>query len=201
MGKAQDYLNLVSRIECDAEDSGTSIGAYKGWITRRMRAGVFVDNTDAKIVSEMKERVRSWLSKKNVDWAKGKTRDEIFAHFDSELKPISVLPPKYLAYLKKGIYDNRVYCSEGYLVEHAVNHHPEVDPKEYDDIQDIINTPDDVKLDDRDGSKRSVVFVKDVGKFAAVVVGVSLTSNDMIVFHKTFFKKKKNAPYQKLRSI
>ena len=35
----------------------------------------------------------------------------------------------------------------GYFIDHAANHHPEVDAEDYYNIQGIIDTADDVKLD------------------------------------------------------
>lgn len=187
---------LSNGQSCYALDKGTHDGAIKGWITRR--AGSPVTNEER---TRMRETVREWISEENLSWARGKTRSEIFARFGNDLKAISHVDPFYLKFLKPGLKNPRVYSGKGYFIDHAVNHHPELSPDEYDSMQDIIDNPDEVRVDDRDNSRRSVVFVKDVGKFGAVVVGLNLSDSDMIVFHKTFFKKKKSAPYQKLKSI
>ncbi len=87
------------------------------------------------------------------------------------------------------------------MIDHAVNHHPELSALEYEDMQKVIDNPDDVKLDERNPKRPSLVFIKMLNKHAAVVVGVSLDDQDRIVYHKSFFKKDKNAPYPKMRSI
>lgn len=184
------------------EDKGTHEGAIKGWVTRRRNASCLKDDDAGKKErEEMRDRVKSWLSQENLDWARGKSREEIFDKFGNELVPVSVISRKYLDYLDPKLIDNRVYCGQGYMIDHAVNHHPELTAQEYDDIQAVIDNPDDVKLDDRNEGRPSLVFIKLLDAYTAVVVGVNLDEQDRIVYHKTFFKRNKNAPYPKMQSI
>jgi hypothetical protein len=70
---------------------------------------------------------------------------------------------------------------------------------EYNKIPDILNNPDDVKLDDRNPDRKALVFVKKYEKYGTVVVSVDVTDMGKIVIHKTFFNTKR--PYTHLRSI
>jgi hypothetical protein len=148
----------------------------------------------------MEARVQEWLTPENIEKAQGKSREEIFAIFGNKLQPVAYIDPSYLKYLDPSIKDNRVYSGMGYFVEHAVNHHPEINIAEYGKIQDILNNPDDVKLDDRFEGRKSVVFIKKYDTFGTVIVGLGETENGKLVFHKTFFKKSKS-PYPQLRDI
>ncbi|MDR0711178.1 MAG: hypothetical protein LBF67_02365 [Prevotellaceae bacterium] len=67
--------------------------------------------------------------------------------------------PQYLQYLGNNINDNRVYSGKGYFIDHAVNHHPEVPLSDYQNIQEILNNPDDVLPDDSK-AQNALVFVK-----------------------------------------
>ena len=83
---------------------------------------------------------------------------------EQEAEPIAFMPEDYLQFLDQSITDNRVYCGLGYFLDHAVNHHPEVDAQKYENIQDIIDTADDVRLDNKNKSRNpSILFIKNVG--------------------------------------
>lgn len=43
----------------------------------------------------MKSRIADWLRQENFDWARGKTRLEIFAKFGNEPQPIAYIPKQY----------------------------------------------------------------------------------------------------------
>jgi hypothetical protein len=123
----------------------------------------------------MAERITEWISRENIEKAKGKTRGEIFCLFGNELEPIAYLPYAYLSFLDTEIVDNRIYCGKGYFLDHAVNHHPEVDPAKYCNIQQILNCPDNVKLDKRFGNRESLVFIKKTEKYEITVIGIGKT--------------------------
>jgi hypothetical protein len=146
------------------------------------------------------KRISDWLSPENLSEAKGKTRSEIFTQFGNEYEPIASVHPEYLKYLGDDISDTAVYSGKGYFIDHAVNHHPEVAITEYMKIPDILSNPDDVKLDDRNPDRASLVFVKKFENYGRVIVSVDTNDMGKIVIHKTFFYSKKS-PYTQLRSI
>jgi phosphoribosylformylglycinamidine (FGAM) synthase-like amidotransferase family enzyme len=148
----------------------------------------------------MRKCISEWLSEKNITTARGKSREEIFLIFGNELKPVFLMSAAYVPYLDPEIRDNHVYCGMGYFLDHAVNHHPEVEMTEYTKIQDIINEPDDVKLDDRHRKRRAIVFIKKYKKHGTLVIGIGKAKGDKLVFYKSFFNNTKN-PYPRLRSI
>ncbi|GHT44161.1 hypothetical protein AGMMS49965_19310 [Bacteroidia bacterium] len=146
----------------------------------------------------MQELIKNWLSEENLNKAKGKTREELFAEFGNVLEPIAYIDSVYLPYLGDNITDNRVYSGKGYFIDHAVNHHPEVKIEDYDDIQVILSNPDGVFLDDSKANL-SIVFVKQYKNWGTVVVGVD-NENAKIVLHKSFFSQRKNS-YAKFNDI
>jgi phosphoribosylformylglycinamidine (FGAM) synthase-like amidotransferase family enzyme len=162
--------------------------------------GAEMPEADETEIDIMKNRIAEWLSEKNIAKARGKTREKIFSMFGNELKPVAILPAVYLNYLDHGLYDRHIYCGMGYFLDHAVNHHPEIDCMEYTKIQDIINYPDDVKLDNRSTKRTSIVFVKKYKKYGVVIIGIGKTKSGKLVFYKSFFNNTKN-PYPQLRSI
>lgn len=90
----------------------------------------------------------------------------------------------------------------GYFIDHAANHHPEVDAEDYYNIQGIIDTADDVKLDASNPNRNpSLIFIKQVGKSGFVVVSFDEGENGKIVLHKTFFTKTKKGRFDKLPSV
>jgi len=155
---------------------------------------------DSKENNNCSKRILDWLSPENLSEAKGKTREDIFSQFGNKYEPIANIDPEYLKYLGDDISDPVVYSGKGYFINHAVNHHPEVDPSEYIKIPDILSTPDDVKLDDRNPERTSLVFVKKFENYGRVIVSVDTNDMGKIVIHKTFFNSKKS-PYPHLRSI
>ncbi|MCL2295283.1 MAG: hypothetical protein FWC36_10555 [Spirochaetes bacterium] len=154
----------------------------------------------SQAVIDWKKQISEWLAPKNLLQAKGKTRKEIFALFGNEYEPIAAIPLKYLKYLGDDITNQTVYSGKGYFIDHAVNHHPEVDAVEYQKIPDILSNPDDVKLDNRKPSRNSLVFIKKHEKYDTAVVSVDTTDEGKIVIHKTYFVNKKS-PYTQLQSI
>jgi phosphoribosylformylglycinamidine (FGAM) synthase-like amidotransferase family enzyme len=165
--------------------------------TNGYRAEIVRDNFESRV---MRERISKWLSQDNIEKAKGKTREEIFHLFGNELEPIAYLPHPYLPYLDTEIVDTQIYCGKGYFIDHAINHHPEVDPVEYINIQEIINYPDDVKLDERFEDRKALVFIKKTEKYGIVVIGIGKTEKGKLIFYKSFFRNTKS-PYPRLPGI
>ncbi|MDR2476175.1 MAG: phosphoribosylformylglycinamidine synthase subunit PurQ, partial [Treponema sp.] len=162
--------------------------------------GTVADNASETELHQMKERITEWISDNNIEKAKGKTRGALFSLFGNKLEPIASVPYNYLSFFDPDISDNRVYCGKGYFIDHAINHHPEVNPAEYTNIPELINNPDDVKLDNRFENRKSLIFIKKTEKYGVAVIGIGKTENGKLVFYKSFFMNKKN-PYPQLQSI
>lgn len=148
--------------------------------------------------SDMQQRIQSWLSEENLEWAKGKDRDAIFEHFGNELEPVAIVPKGYLQYLGDGFRNNAVYSGKGYMIDHAVNHHAEEPAESYQHIQDILDYPDVVRLDNRK-ERPSLIFVKKYDNYQSEVVSVD-DENGKLVIHKTFYHKR-NMPQKALPTV
>jgi len=148
------------------------------------------ENENAE-VQDMKKRISDWLSAENLEWAKGKTLNEIIDRFGDELEAIAYINPVYLQYFGDNIDNNRVFSGKGYFIDHAINHHSEVKSEEYNRIQEILNNPDEIKLDKRTPNKTSLIFIKKYDNYFAEIVNVDKNSDGKIVFHKTYYYKEK----------
>lgn len=156
--------------------------------------------------AEMGNRIVDWLSEENLSLAVGKTREEIFDEFGNELMPIAYIPTQFVALVSPSIKDQRIYCGKGYFIDHALRNHAgagtqvsvdDVDVSKYLNIQTVLDNPDRIKetyVDD----KRTVVFIKKIGRFFAELTQVE--ENGKVVLHKSFFNQKKE-PYAKLNDI
>lgn len=155
----------------------------------------------AKQKKILQDRVRSWLTEENVDWAEGKELNEITERFGNLPEPIAIMPQ----IVRKNIPtldSDYLYCGKAYMIDHQANHHPELGIDEYDNIQTILDSYDDIK-DLSDGENLKIAFVKRLGKGYAVVAELS-KENDKIVLHKTFFYRDsdgKRVPYKNKPSI
>ncbi len=96
-------------------------------------------------------------------------------------------------YLWSNLQDNRVYSGMGYFLDHAVNHHPNIAADKYQNIQKVLNTPDEVKAI-VDNGNNSIVFIKQIDRYNAVVIEVEKTDDGRIVWHKSFYDQNKK-PY------
>ena len=148
--------------------------------------------------AQMKQRVKKWLSPENLQMASGKTRDEIFEQFGNELEPIAIVPKGYLRYLGDGFENNALYCGKGYMVDHAANHHAEEPIESYEQIQDILDYPDVVRLDNRK-DRPSLIFVKKYDNYKSETISVDV-ENGKLVIHKTLNHRKKE-PHKALPSV
>lgn len=135
-------------------------------------------------------RIREWLSDENLEWAEGKSLDEILEHFGNELQPIATFPARFLNFLGVNTTDTNLYCCKGYFIDHAVNHHDEEPVEEYLKIQDILNNPTDVKID-TSKERPTLLFIKQYDKYYIEVVSVCNDGTNRIVLHKSFFHRKK----------
>ena len=145
-------------------------------------------------------KITEWLDTENLKKATGKSRDEIYELFGNTPEPIAKISEEYIKYLDPDIQDSTVYCGKGYFIDHAVNHHPEVTPSEYQKIPEILAYPDDVKLDTKNKERHSLVFIKKYDNNKIVIVSTYEDNDKKLVFHKSFFYSK-NTPYKSLTSV
>ena len=138
----------------------------------------------------MNNRIADWLTPNNIKEATGKSREQIYAAFGNTPEPIAKIAQEYLKYLDPAITDSTVYCGKGYFIDHAVNHHPEVSPEEYQKIPEILNFPDDVRLDTKNKDRNTLVFIKKYDDNKIVIVSTYEDNNKKLVFHKSFFHSK-----------
>ncbi len=73
-----------------------------------------------------------------------------------------------------------------------------VNVNDYLKIQDILDNPDSIKELSTNDGKRSVLFVKKMGRYYAELMGVE--ENGKLILHKTLLNQKKE-PYAKLADI
>ena len=164
------------------------------------------NNIEKCIISESEKdefnrRIMDWLSDENLEEARGKTRQEIFNEFDCVTPcPIAYIPEKYMVVFDESIVDNRVYSSQAYFVDHAVNNHPDINKEKYLLIQEVLDNPDEIKKIVRE--KASIAFVKKIDRYNAVVVQLEKSTEGKIIWHKSFFDQNKK-PYasEKYKSI
>ena len=145
---------------------------------------------------EFNKRIMDWLSDENLEKAKGKTRQEIYSDFGNVLMPIAYIPIDYVSLLDAEIEDNRVYSGMGYFIDHAVNHHPNIAKEKYNNIQIVLRFPDEIKSV-KDNGNDSIVFVKQIDRYNAVVLEVTKDNEDRIMLHKSFYDQKKKPYAQK----
>lgn len=147
--------------------------------------------------TEMESRIVEWLSDENLAIAFGKSREEIFEAFGNELAPIAYVPARFVSLLGSSIEDSRIYCGKGYFIDHTLRNHSksghqvsveDVDVSKYLNIQAVLDNPDAIKETKVDG-KRTVVFIKKIGRFFAELAQVE--ENGKIVLHKSLFDQKK----------
>ena len=162
----------------------------------------FISETEKE---EFSERIMNWLSDENLERAKGKTRQEIFLEFDCENpQPIAYIPGEYVVSFDEEMLDNRVYSSQAYFIDHAVNNHPNINKGKYLLIQDVLDDPDEIKEIRRE--KVSLAFIKQLDRYNAVVVRLlEKTLEGRIIWHRSFFDQNKepyaSEKYKSIRSI
>lgn len=149
-------------------------------------------------IKQYSEKIRHWLNPENMEKVQGRNREEIFSMFPNDLESIGRISPDYVSYFGQ-VTDSQVYSGQAYFIDHAVNHHPENTIDEYIKIPDVIFNPDYVKMDERRGGK-TLVFIKNDGRYNAAVVTLEKSDDGRILLHKTFFAQKKE-PYPRLKRI
>ena len=209
----QNIQDELAEIKEKAIANGTFMKAPNGqptklnekqWLLVRTKNFInwFGDWKQLSELSEIENRKLEWLSKENLEWAKGKTLEEIIEKFGNEPFAVAYLPVEYLGVFGDAglqLTDNRIYSGKGYYIDHAVNHHPTIDPKDYINIQDVINNYDHIKKV-RVDNKESIVFIKKIDRWNAVTVQLEVGDNGRIVWHKNYYNQKKE-PYKSLPDV
>jgi len=155
----------------------------------------FGDWEAAAEIANMQKRVADWLNPANLQAAQGLTREQIIQKFGNELEGVAFVPEQYMQLLDPTISDNRIYSGKGYMIDHAVNHHPNVPASDYSNIQHVLNAPDAIKdVTGGSGTGKSIAFIKNIGRHHAVIIELSTDENGKIILHKSYFNQKK-MPY------
>ena len=120
-------------------------------------------------------------------------REAIFAAFSGRLMPIAVLNKRNRQLL--GAKSKNVFCSEAYFIDHAVNHHPEILPKEYLELQGNLDAPDEI-VEDAKGN--SIGFIKEAGDGRRILF-VRKDGESLIVYRTQYSSRRKlSARYKKI---
>ena len=96
-------------------------------------ATLSVQGADASILPL--QDIKQWETW--YDEAKGMTPEQIFNKYPNNPKPIAMLSDDIVAHFP-GVTNRSLYCGKAYFINHMVNHHAEVNPAAYEQIQDLI---------------------------------------------------------------
>ena len=95
-------------------------------------------------IDEMRARIKEWLSQDNLNLASGKSREEIFALFNNDPVVIAYVPARFVWVFDDDVADNRIYCGQSYFINHAINHHPNIDSTVYENVFSVLQDPDEI---------------------------------------------------------
>ena len=155
----------------------------------RDEEGKFTDsesNSKSTTKEDIKNKLSSWANKTIFEEAEGLSREEIFQKYTNSLEPIAYIDHEKLK-LFDPIKDSYIYCGKAYFIDHMVNQHPELDIEDYQHIQEILDEPENIYLDNK---INSIVFEKEYKGRKEFVV-LRKDENNKIVLHKTFYYGKK----------
>ena len=193
--------NVQSRLDLSDEERRTRLLAETEDVPRDEQSVKIYQGENLSVTeqTEFERTIREWVSEETLSRARGKTREQIYEMFDNDLRPIAFIPQRFLSSIfANPVADNRVYTSEAYFVDHAVNHHgSDVAPSDYFRIQEMLSEPDEVILDRRDG-KDAAIFTKQLGKKFLIVVRVDNGPNGRLQFYKSLHTTSRKKPYPKL---
>ena len=127
--------------------------------------------------------LKRWTKAGNLERAKGLTREEIFATFSGRLEPIAVLNKRNRQLLD--VKSKDVFCSEAYFIDHVVNHHPEISPKEYLALQKNLDAADEIVAD---ANNATIGFIKAVGDRKRILF-VRKDEGSIIFYRTMYFRK------------
>ena len=149
---------------------------------------VKISSSDWKPTATEKKRqqtlktLKTWATQKNFDNAKGKDFEKIKAMYGNELQPIAVLSNNVKNLL--GAKSNEVKCGKAYFIDHMVNHHPEVKPKEYLKLQNRLDNYNIIYFNQE---RNSYVFETKTNK-GMFEYDVIEKKKDTFILYKTFYK-------------
>ena len=122
-----------------------------------------------------------WVTQEIYDEADGLTGNEIFAKYDNTPVPIAILPEK-AAIIFNGLTDRNIYSGKAYFIDHMVNHHAELDVREYQELQNDLDNFDRVYLDPKN---ESIAFEKDKNeKKYSIIIKQDLQGH--LLFYKSY---------------
>ena len=103
----------------------------------------------------------------------GKDLKEIKRAFEAEgetdeIKPIALVDPSFLGLLGQA-EDSSVYCGKAYFAEHYANRHPELETKDYAEIQRVLRSPDAIYFDGAHGTHIFAASAEPPFKYIAAV--------------------------------
>ena len=133
-------------------------------------------------------RIRKWLNSESIRKAQGKSDREIALEFGTELLPIGEVPIEAMDFF--GLDDSHVYSSESYFLDHAVNHHSELEQSDYMKMVDTLSDFDYVAIQNREGVQNLVFVKKYDDKWYRAIVGKDRDTGKAILY-LSYFKSNK----------
>ena len=115
-----------------------------------------------------------------MEQAKLLSRDAIYSHYDNSPVEIGKIQPLLMVCFPFA-KNNNIYCGKAHLVDHMVNHHPELPLEKYFELGDIVNIKNDIYFDIKNDSFAFVKKDKSNNRLVVVLKG----DIDRIVLLKT----------------
>ncbi|MCQ2344016.1 MAG: hypothetical protein MJ002_03720 [Paludibacteraceae bacterium] len=150
-----------------------------------------------KEINEMRERMKSWLTKDKLDRAKNMTRKERKDEFGNDVLPIAFVPSAIMPLLGSNIKSNKVYSAEWYVIDHAIVNHPSLNIDDYDLIQKVLNLPKHIRYTyNTETGKPSFVFTamfptSKGNRWNAVTIQVETDNDGNLIWYKNYYNQKK----------
>lgn len=123
-------------------------------------------------------------------------RNAVYARLPTRHQPIGTLPERLSGAFRERPDDLTVYIGEAYFVDHCLNHHPEVTDAIYRRLQEILDAPEEVILDQR-GHKDGLVLSKHLNGTRYVLALRHYPAPQSQIVYKTLFPSHKR-PYPNL---
>lgn len=118
--------------------------------------------------ADCEQNLLRFSNPKFYEEAAGLTQKEILSKYGDTPLPIATIPLDDCVF--KGIYndvkDNHVYTGLGSFVDHWVHHHPEMETEDFQNMQEVFNSPSKRYFDK---SKNAVVFEKEINGLKDIV--------------------------------
>ncbi len=195
-----EVLNAQQAVQEQAAQEVAQAEEVAPVVEETQGAETLPQNNDAEKIA-LQQKIQEWLTPENISWAEGKELKDSVEKFGNNIEPIAVLPQIIKKFFPE-ISSLYLYSGKGYLIDHAANHHPELAAEEYDKIQEVVDSYDDIK-DLSTPSSKKIAFVKMLDKGFAVVTELA-EKDGKIMLHKTFFYRGaegKREPYKNRPSL